>query len=72
VLGREAESEETALLVDMLKEHRAEYLADPKAAEALVSVGISPQPDGENVSELAAWTSVSRVLLNLNETITRN
>jgi hypothetical protein len=24
------------------------------------------------VAELAAWTSVSRVLLNLNETITRN
>jgi hypothetical protein len=72
VLGREAAPEETALLVNLLTKHRAEYTADPKAAKALVSVGISPRPEGANVSELAAWTSVSRVLLNLNETITRN
>ena len=43
-----------------------------KAAEALVSVGISPRPKDVDAAELAAWTSVSRVLLNLNETITRN
>ena len=52
--------------------HRAEYTADPKAAEAILSVGISPRPKDVDVAELAAWTSVSRVLLNLNETITRN
>ena len=37
-----------------------------------LTVGISPQPKGVDAAELAAWTSVSRVLLNLNETITRN
>jgi hypothetical protein len=72
VLGREALSEEAALLADLLHKHREEYKADPKAAEALVSVGISKKPKHVDVAELAAWTSVSRTLLNLNETITRN
>jgi len=72
VLGREAESEEAGLLKSLLQKHRAQYAADAQAAEALVSVGISPRPDNTDVGELAAWTSVSRVLLNLNETITRN
>ena len=72
VLGRSAESEEATLLADLLKKHRAEFTADPKSAEALVSIGISARPNEVNLNELAAWTSVSRVLLNLNETITRN
>jgi hypothetical protein len=72
VLGREADSSEAQRLGIVLEKQRAEYAADPKAAEALLSVGISPRPDGSEVTELAAWTSVSRVLLNLNETITRN
>jgi hypothetical protein len=55
-----------------LEDHRTQYAADRAAAEALVSVGISPRPGQLDVVELAAWTSVSRVLLNLNETITRN
>jgi hypothetical protein len=72
VLGREAESSEAERLIRLLEKHRAEYAADPQAAEALVSVGISPRAEGVDLPELAAWTSVSRVLLNLNETITRN
>jgi hypothetical protein len=72
VLGRAALSEEAMLLADLLKKHRTQFAADPKSAEALVSVGISERPQVDNIAELAAWTSVSRVLLNLNETITRN
>jgi len=72
VLGRDADSGEAKLLTDLLTRHRAQFSSDPKAAEALVSVGISERPKDASVTELAAWTSVSRVLLNLNETITRN
>jgi hypothetical protein len=72
VLGRDAKSGEVSLLVRLLQKHRDQFAADPKAAEALVSIGISPRPKDIDVVELAAWTSVSRVLLNLNETITRN
>ena len=72
VLGRDAQSQEANLLAVLLRKHRAQYNADVAAAEAIVSVGISPRPENVNVPELAAWTSVSRVLLNLNETISRN
>jgi hypothetical protein len=72
VLGRNAEPAEAAVLAKLLKKHRAEYSTDEKAAAAVLTVGISPKPKDIDVKELAAWTSISRVLLNLNETITRN
>ncbi|HJS06382.1 MAG TPA: DUF1553 domain-containing protein, partial [Pirellulales bacterium] len=72
VLGRDANSEEVSLLARLLQNHRDHFAADSHAAEALVSIGISPRPTDIDAVELAAWTSVSRVLLNLNETITRN
>ena len=72
VLWREAQDDEIEELARLLHEHRDQYAADREAAEALVSVGISPRLSDIDAAELAAWTSVSRVLLNLNETITRN
>ncbi len=72
VLGRDASLAEQKVLAALLEKHRKEYTADTKAAEALLTVGISPRPTNIDAAELAAWTSLSRVLLNLNETITRN
>jgi hypothetical protein len=72
VLGRDATPAEAKVLSALLTNHRKQYAADAKAAEAILTVGISPRPKNVEVPELAAWTSVSRVLLNLNETITRN
>lgn len=63
---------ELAPLRSLLGEHRRQLRADPDAARALMSVGLSPPAQGVDLVELAAWTSVARVLLNLNETITRN
>jgi hypothetical protein len=37
----------------------------------LLRVGLAPVPAGIDPSELAAWTEVCRVILNLHETITR-
>jgi hypothetical protein len=50
---------------------REKYAADRSAAERLVSVGESPRPPGLDVAELAAWTAIGNVLLNLDETITK-
>jgi hypothetical protein len=72
VLGREADAAEIKRLRELLVKQRSQFAADPTAAEALLAVGISPRPQDINIAELAAWTSISRVLLNLNETITRN
>ena len=45
---------------------------DPAAARELLGIGDAPAPEDFDPAELAAWTSVTRVLLNLHETITRN
>ena len=40
--------------------------------EARLEVGERPVPTDLDPAELASWTSVARVLLNLHETIERN
>jgi hypothetical protein len=58
----------------LLDEHLRLYRADPAAASALLATGDSPLPAGlsaESRAELAAWTHVARVLINLHEFITR-
>ena len=72
VLGREAETAEADVLMELLAKHRAHFAENESAASELVAVGISPVRSELDAAELAAWTSVSRALLNLDETITRN
>jgi cytochrome c553 len=63
--------EESKVLLGLLAKHRKDYAADPKAAEELLKLGDTPAPKDVPTAELAAWTSVCRVLLNLHETMTR-
>ena len=72
VAGRPASIEEVALLQQLLEKHRDYYASHAADAEALLKVGVTPRDEKLDVAELAAWTSVSRALLNLNETISRN
>ncbi len=55
----------------LLEKHREKFAAAPRRAKDVLTTGLSPAPAGDAV-ELAAWTSVVRVFLNLHETITRN
>ncbi len=71
-LSRPVRPAELEILTALLQKHRDEYAADPAAATALVSVGQHPQAEGIDPIELAAWTSVSRVIFNLHESVTRN
>ena len=45
-VSRPAKPAEREVLAELLKKHRAEYQADPKAAEALLKVGAKPAADG--------------------------
>jgi len=56
----------------LFNERLASYHGDAKAAEELLNVGFAPVPGNLDKTELAAWTHVARVLLNLHETITRD
>jgi hypothetical protein len=49
----------------------AKYQADAAAAKALVGSGAAARPEKLEVAELAAWTAMGNVLLNLDETMTR-
>jgi hypothetical protein len=71
-LNRKPLPEEMKLLAELVEKHRKQYEADRASAEALLSVGARPAPKDVDAAELAAWTSIARVLLNLHETITRN
>ena len=42
-----------------------------QAAKAVISSGFAPVETELDAAELAAWTGVARVILNLHETITR-
>jgi len=72
VVSHEPSSEELTLLRSLLEQDRAEYAVDPAAADALLSIGLAPLPEGVDHVELAAWTGACRALLNLNEAATRN
>jgi hypothetical protein len=70
-LQRNADTSELAILTKLYDKHRAFYDANPKDAQALLGVGFTPAAKDMAASELAAWTSVARTILNLHETITR-
>jgi len=71
-MSRDARGEEAKLLDGLYQRHLASYQADPKSAEELLHIGECPLPPNMNLAELAAWTSVARVIFNLHEMVTRN
>ncbi len=71
-IQRKPTAAEANLLTRLYHQHLAQYQADRAAAAALLKVGDTQPPAGVEPAELAAWTSVARVVLNLHETITRD
>jgi len=71
VLNRSPRQDEAELLTALHAKHLQQYQADGESARHLQTVGDLPAPQNLDPADLAAWTSVSRVLLNLHETITR-
>ncbi len=59
-------------MTDVLGGHRERYAADPEAAKAAIAHGESPVPSELTQDELAAWTLVANMMLNLDETLSRN
>ncbi len=70
-LSRLPEPKELEIMTALYEKHQAEYTANLDAAGALVATGEAPMLEGVEHDQLAAWTSVARVILNLHETITR-
>ncbi|MBA4149399.1 MAG: DUF1553 domain-containing protein [Verrucomicrobia bacterium] len=69
--AREPKKAEMTILKTGLEQRLAEMKSDRAAAEQLISVGDSKADDKLNASELAAYTTVASVILNLDEVITK-
>ncbi|HVX64398.1 MAG TPA: PSD1 and planctomycete cytochrome C domain-containing protein [Pirellulales bacterium] len=67
-LAREPSATENDRLAQLLASQRESFAKDAKAAETLAP---ATRPEGIAAAEAAAWTAVARVLLNLDEFITR-
>lgn len=72
VLSRAPRTEETAIVKAAYDEHLAGYQKSPEAARKLIRQGASKPKEGLPETELAAWTLVSNLILNLDETVNRN
>jgi hypothetical protein len=67
--ARKPADDEAKVLLDLLKSQRDAFAKDEAEAKALLAK--NKRPDSVPPAEFAAWTMVSRVMLNLDETITR-
>lgn len=70
-LSRSPTQAEKDLLLKLYHQRLAKLQADPAASKALLAVGDSARDDSLPEAELAAWTSVMSVILNLDELITK-
>ena len=69
VLARSPSDHELARLTALHDEALAIYKPDPKRAADMATNPIGPVPQGADMADLAAWTTVAGVLLNLDETL---
>jgi hypothetical protein len=71
-LLRAAKPKEKSSLIAFLAQQRDHYKSNQEEAGKLLRIGNFPEPAAAaSNTELAAWTQVCRVILNLHETITR-
>ena len=72
VLSRLPQPDEQLLVREALQEQRNLYARDLAAARQVIQVGETQPRTKGSPAELAAWTLITNMVLNLDETITRN
>jgi hypothetical protein len=71
VLVRDPDAAELNWLRELLKSAEDEYRGQSDTAKRLLAVGNAPSDSHLSVEEVASWTTVMSVLLNLDETISK-
>ena len=69
--ARTPDLQERAVLLDSLNEFRSTYRLDQQDSSKLLSVGEAKTSSKLDPRELAAWTTLASMILNLDETITK-
>jgi hypothetical protein len=70
-IGREPTAAEREVGTEIIGEQVEQYSRDTVAAKKLVEQGESPPNKTLDVAQHAAWTAFAAILLNLDETVTR-
>ena len=69
--ARPVKSHESEILLDTFQQFQDSYLKDPEAAVQFLSEGESERDKTLDPAELASYTSVASLILNLDETVTK-
>jgi hypothetical protein len=64
-------AQERGILLARLEELRTQFARDPAAARQFTAVGEAPRPAALDAVEHAAWTALCSLLLNLDETLSK-
>lgn len=72
ILSRPNTHRELQIIEKQLAAHLERYNQDIEAAKKLISAGESKPDESLNPSELASYTLIANMILNLDETVTRN
>jgi hypothetical protein len=70
-VARKPKESEIKRLTNLYQDELARFRLNQAAAEKMAVSQLGPLPVGQDISEMAAWTVVANVLLNLDETITK-
>jgi len=70
-LLREPRPEEAAALASLYREQVSDLRGNESAAKALATDPLGPAPEGTDIVQLAALTTVANVILNLDEFLTK-
>ena len=62
---------ELAVLLKVYESELAEFQSDSEAAAKLLAYGAAKRNESLDANELAAWTLVANLVLNLDETVTK-
>jgi hypothetical protein len=70
-LGRQPSVAEAQRLLALFDEDKATFIADAARARQMATEPIGPAPASLNLAELAAWTTIANVVMNLDEFVMR-
>ena len=62
---------EEALLLETFQAHHQELATNPEAAKELITVGESTPDETLDAVEVAAWTMIANLILNLDEVLNK-
>ena len=69
--AREPKPAEAALILETMLAHAEELKADPEAAKELIAVGESKPDEKLDAVEVATWTMIANLILNLDEVLNK-